>query len=503
MLPCLLCGLPLAAAWLVAIQVVRKITETEMMVMTADEVGVKGEHCFREVAESVNYMAASVSVPCDDDIIYLDSDEALSPLAKQPASDRSKISRLLLQVIRLHLTEKCSSPGCSAVMDQAQKLGKKVEDMEALATKLRKMCSAQQSEITRLNEEAAKNKRKLSVMEDIVKRQGVLIRDLEAQLSVLLNPVARPSPSGHSNLSHPKPVSNSTLVTPSMNNARVEQAPVVQRRVRSDAHLSSVATATPSAPRGARFYVDRNCVKNTAEKNYTFGEVVNPVRDVQPKVVHSPASSKTLNVCNPRTGRIQLDVPFVAGKLLVDFISPIGTPVLDYPSECHHCKVAGPIKLKLEIKTEPSNFLLTKKVQGVVKYTAFNGCRPKNVKMFCYLESAIKVRRWTSSLVHTFADSDKIKFDIVFSKDQQVARFDRIVAFAFASTGTDKFVTNRVVFNIGLQMEAQNEQSKDQGSVCAQIVRPSALEPMETDSPAPMRTITDPLNDSNFEVYRP
>ncbi|ETN81924.1 hypothetical protein NECAME_00275 [Necator americanus] len=100
--------------------------------------------------------------------------------------------------------------------------------------------------------------------------------------------------------------------------------------------------------------------------------------------------------------------------------------------------------------------------------------------MFCYLESAIKVRRWTSSLVHTFADSDKIKFDIVFSKDQQVARFDRIVAFAFASTGTDKFVTNRVVFNIGLQMEAQNEQSKDQGSVCAQIVRPSALEPMET-----------------------
>lgn len=29
------------------------------------------------------------------------------------------------------------------------------------------------------------------------------------------------------------------------------------------------------------------------------------------------------------------------------------TPVLDYPSECHRCKVAGPIDLTLQINTEP------------------------------------------------------------------------------------------------------------------------------------------------------
>ncbi|RCN37650.1 hypothetical protein ANCCAN_16437 [Ancylostoma caninum] len=166
----------------------------------------------------------------------------------------------------------------------------------------------------------------------------------------------------------------------------------------------------------------------------------------------------------------------------------------------HHKFLGGLLKICLD-------FLLTKKVQGVVKYNALNGCRPKNVKMFCYLESAIKVRRWTSSLVHTFADSDKIKFDIVFSKEQQVARFDRIVAFAFASTGFDKYVTNRVVFNIGQQTEVPNGRAAVMQPVCAQLLHTPTTEPMEMDPvtspPVPKKSTTYSLDDSNFEVYRP
>ena len=48
------------------------------------------------------------------------------------------------QVIRLRLSERCCSPGCAAVLNEAQKLGKKVKDMEALAIRLRNTCTAQQ-----------------------------------------------------------------------------------------------------------------------------------------------------------------------------------------------------------------------------------------------------------------------------------------------------------------------------------------------------------------------
>ncbi|EYC29260.1 hypothetical protein Y032_0006g2872 [Ancylostoma ceylanicum] len=445
------------------------------MVMSAGASDMKDEIVPGNVTETSNCELATVSTVFDDDIICLDSDEAPSSPPKQdPTTDRSKISRLLLQVIRLHLSERCASPGCSAIMDQAGKLGKKVEAMEALATKLRKTCYSQELEITRLNEEMAKNRQRLSLMEGVVKRQGALIRDLEAQLSSLLTLPARPSQSAHSNNQYQKPASSSPLIIRSMNAVRAEQTPIVQRRAHSDANLASMNGGPPSS-KGSRFYADRKSTGNSRE-------IGNPVRGMQSPAVSSPTACKTLNVCNPRNGRIQLEVPFVAGKLLVDFTSPIGTPVLDYPAECHHCKVAGPIDLTLEIKTEPLNFLLTKKVQGVVKYNAFNGCRPKNVKMFCYLESAIKVRRWTSSLVHTFADSDKIKFDIVFSKDQQVARFDRIVAFAFASTGIEKFVTNRVVFNIGQQAELSKGRTTDLQPVCTQVLHTSTVEPMEMGS---------------------
>ncbi|VDM73867.1 unnamed protein product, partial [Strongylus vulgaris] len=184
-------------------------------------------------------------------------------------------------------------------------------------------------------------------------------------------------------------------------------------RTRSDATISSLNDSVGSAKKGTRFYADRNSPR-------TIKEAVYPVQTTkQPPVLTttSPSShSQTLNVCNPKTGRIHLEVPFVPAKALLEFAAPIGTPVLEYPAECHNCKVAGPFALTLEVTTEPLNFLLTKKVQGVVKYTACNGYRPRNVKMYCYLESAVKVRRWTHSLVHTFADSDKIKFDIVLAK---------------------------------------------------------------------------------------
>lgn len=63
--------------------------------------------------------------------------------------------------------------------------------------------------------------------------------------------------------------------------------------------------------------------------------------------------------------------------------------------------------------------------------------------------------------------------------DQQVARFDRIVAFAFASTGADKFVTNRVVFNIGQQKEMPNGRTLEPQPVRTQVLRTPSVEPME------------------------
>ncbi|KHJ98171.1 hypothetical protein OESDEN_01845 [Oesophagostomum dentatum] len=348
-------------------------------------------------------------------------------------------------------------------------------------------------------------------MEGVVKRQSAVIRDLEAQLSASMNPLARPSPSGLPNHHLHKPTSNSPLIMRSMNAIRAEQTPTIQRRVHSDANLSNLGSSMQITPKAGRPNLDQNHKASKAKQTSS------PMSAPQPA---KPASSKTLNVCNPKNGRIQLDVPFVAAKLLIEFTHPIGTPILDYPVECHHCKIAGPIKLTLEIKTEPLNFLLTKKVQGVVKYTAFNGCRPKSVKMFCYLESAIKVRRWISSLVHTFAETDKIKFDIVLAKEQQIACFDRIVVFAVASTGTDKFVTNRVVFNIGQQAELANERPGNPQPKQARIINQPAGEPMETSSssspvarnvqiqnsspaPAAKNVSSGSLDDSNFEVYRP
>lgn len=35
--------------------------------------------------------------------------------------------------------------------------------------------------------------------------------------------------------------------------------------------------------------------------------------------------------------------------------------------------------------------------------------------------------------------------------DQHISRFDRVVAFAFASVGGIKFITNRIIFNVGDQ----------------------------------------------------
>ncbi|CAJ0592880.1 unnamed protein product [Cylicocyclus nassatus] len=438
-----------------------------------------------------------VTVPCDDEIICLDSDEGPSPPPKEAAiNSRSTVSRLLLQVIRLHLSERCSSPACKDIRFQAQSLKKKVEEMESVATKLRRTCSAQQKEMTRLSSELAKSNRKLFEMEGVVTRQSNLIRVLEGQLNAIMSTDPRPSPSGHLNLQ--KPGGSSPLNGRSLNVTRKE-SPLVQRKTRSDANISHLNGAISPTVNGGRFYKDAGTHNNV-------GNLTGKKASKQPAILSSTSptpSSHSLNVCNPRSGRISLEVPFVAGNLLQDFSSPIGTPVMDYPAECHHCKVGGPIALALVIKTEPLNFLLTKKVQGVVKYTAHNGCRPKNVKIYAYLESAVKVRRWASSLVHTFADADKIKFDIILSKDQQVAQYDRIVAFAFASTGMDKFVTSRVVFNIGYP-PIMNNNRPVQPPASAQS--PFVIEAMDTNAtppPVSRKFSSTCVDDSNFEVYRP
>uniref|UniRef100_A0A0K0DPS6 KxDL domain-containing protein n=1 Tax=Angiostrongylus cantonensis TaxID=6313 RepID=A0A0K0DPS6_ANGCA len=58
-------------------------------------------------------------------------------------------------------------------------------------------------------------------------------------------------------------------------------------------------------------------------------------------------------------------------------LNELQSPILDYPSECLNSKFGGPTDLTLEINTEPSDFLLTRKVQGVIKYCTVNGRRPK------------------------------------------------------------------------------------------------------------------------------
>ncbi|VDM53007.1 unnamed protein product [Angiostrongylus costaricensis] len=183
-------------------------------------------------------------------------------------------------------------------------------------------------------------------------------------------------------------------------------------------------------------------------------------------------------------------------------LSELQSPILDYPSECLNSKFSGPTDLTLEINTEPSDFLLTRKVQGVIKYSAVNERRPKSVKVYCYLESASKVFHWTSSTTYAFAGSTKMKFDIVFSKDQEIAAYDRIVVFAFAVVDADKFVTERVILNLGQQARYVKD-SAVRISI-PELRRQSPAEPMETEYMSSVKVKTTNTNshtiESNFEM---
>ncbi|WKX89912.1 hypothetical protein Q1695_009057 [Nippostrongylus brasiliensis] len=362
---------------------------------------VKTDFSYTEVAVENHCMQpAHCGIDFDDDIICLDAVE-----------ERRPVLLPIKQIMRLHLSEQCVNPGCQAVANETEKLRNKLNALENLGNKLRTLCSTQQSEIAKLNEEADKNRRKIVMMEGVIKRQGATIRDLEARFNFMqVKPPGYATPSPRSTVSCPAP---------------------------------------------------------------------------------SPSS--------PKTGRMKLHVPFAHSSLLLEFSSPVSTPVLDYPVDLQRCRIAAHSELTIEITTEPSNFLLTKKVQGVVKHASSLRSRAQKAKIYCYLESALSVRGWIPSSEYTFKNSDKMKFDIIFAKEQQVSRFDRIVAFAFACVGNSKLLTSRVVFNVGEQAENISKKQVAQQNKSVGAMDTSSKTSASDNRPPAVRV----GHDSNFEVYVP
>ncbi|XGW25078.1 hypothetical protein V3C99_006473 [Haemonchus contortus] len=474
--------------------------------MTAVE--MKTEFGYTEVGVE-DLCTTSYSYGDDDDIICLDCDDVstsssslVQNVQPKPEPGPSPVSRLLLQIVRLHLSEQCKSPGCMAVMEETQSLRKKMNTLEDLSTRLRRICSTQQSEIARLNEETEKHKRKISIMESVIKRQSIIIRDFECQLNVLHRTPAKPLATKQPNFPQQKVANVPQAVNHSFHNSpRPEPPVIVKRNVRSEANPPSTGDRRASFNKSPVQRVDRTPQRvNGVAKTPLRAPQAHPTLQRMPPTPTISASPQTpTNKTSSKSGRLKLEVPFAHESSLINFSSPIETPMLDYPMECQRCKIAGPKDLSLEIKTEPSNFLLTKKVQGVIKCNPIHAF-PKKVRIFCYMESAVNVRRWTSSLLCNLASSERIKFEIVFSKDQQIAQFDRVVAFAYGTFGNDKYVTDRIIFNVGYQTNGVYENRQV-------AIAPNVAEPMETDSmtpPSPGRNgLRRELDDSNFEVYRP
>ncbi|KAK6034042.1 hypothetical protein COOONC_28451 [Cooperia oncophora] len=295
-------------------------------------------------------------------------------------------------------------------------------------------------------------------MESIIKRQTAAIRDVESQLNFMQRTALRPLSTKQTNYSQQKIVNSpQTLNRPVQNNPR-QELPVmvqvghrnsiqhgmkrirgvlllirslIQRRVRSEVHLPSAGVPplanshrqsfdqTPQRPNGmaqAPSQVPRTPTLSRMLQTPSRASQAPPNLSRMPQIpVNTPSPQTPQNVPTVKSSRVKLEIPFANEKSLINFYAPIAVPTLDYPLECQRCKLAGPNDLSLEIKTEPSNFLLTKKVQGVIKCSSMKPS-PKKVRIFCYLESAIKVRRWTSSLLYNFATAEKIKFEIIFSK---------------------------------------------------------------------------------------
>ncbi|KAJ1357473.1 hypothetical protein KIN20_015633 [Parelaphostrongylus tenuis] len=107
-----------------------------------------------------------------------DVDVELSP------TEDSKMSRILLQVVRLHLNEHCISPGCSAKHEAAENLKEKVDSMEETRSKLQEQFTVHQLENERLVEEITDLKRRITRMENLIKHQSIIIRDIGNQLRV-------------------------------------------------------------------------------------------------------------------------------------------------------------------------------------------------------------------------------------------------------------------------------------------------------------------------------
>ncbi|WKX89913.1 hypothetical protein Q1695_009057 [Nippostrongylus brasiliensis] len=423
---------------------------------------VKTDFSYTEVAVENHCMQpAHCGIDFDDDIICLDAVE-----------ERRPVLLPIKQIMRLHLSEQCVNPGCQAVANETEKLRNKLNALENLGNKLRTLCSTQQSEIAKLNEEADKNRRKIVMMEGVIKRQGATIRDLEARFNFM------------------QKSNRSTLQNRSVNNiVRAEQS-MTQRRVSSDPNFMCYNGASPTNNTSPKISVD--------QPPRLSNGLVKPPGYATPSprsTVSCPAPSPS----SPKTGRMKLHVPFAHSSLLLEFSSPVSTPVLDYPVDLQRCRIAAHSELTIEITTEPSNFLLTKKVQGVVKHASSLRSRAQKAKIYCYLESALSVRGWIPSSEYTFKNSDKMKFDIIFAKEQQVSRFDRIVAFAFACVGNSKLLTSRVVFNVGEQAENISKKQVAQQNKSVGAMDTSSKTSASDNRPPAVRV----GHDSNFEVYVP
>ncbi|KAJ1361082.1 hypothetical protein KIN20_020259 [Parelaphostrongylus tenuis] len=455
----------------------------------------------------------------DDDIIFLDED--LAPATTSPIPTRvadvpqvktqlcddmdedvepsstedSKMSRFLLQVVRLHLNEHCISPGCSAKHEEAQNLKEKVDSMEETHSKLQEQFADQQLENERLLEENTELKRRITRMEKLIKHQSIIIRDLGNQLRVTQKPVvmrqAIAKPSNHVRRSLPN---GSPLLHRSTNIVQAEPAAVINRS-RSSTDKQTIAASSSLLQKDARYYLDLNPGQNTRKNSSSGGQLSTPTRPLPPPLPKNPSLTRS----HLKRTRIRVEVPFVASKSLINFIAPISSPVLEYPMECHKAKYGHATDLALKINTEPSDFLLTKKVQGVVKYCTVKGRRPKTVKVYCYLESASKMFHWTSSTNYLFAASPKMKFDIIFSKEQEIAPYDRVVVFASAIIEGEKFVTNRVLLNLGHQSTINRPEFPHMSS--------SAGTPLATENSSQSAVSSTTTNthavDSHFEVYHP
>ncbi|VDP31947.1 unnamed protein product [Heligmosomoides polygyrus] len=279
-------------------------------------VDVKNDYGYTDVAVADHYTSnvyCAVIDDDDDDIICLDGDD-------YPVMDSTPA-----KIIRLHLSEDCVNPACAAVRAETSKLQKKLTFLEDFSIKLRQVYHSQSEEIAKLNEESAKQRRKISQMEGVIERQGAALREFQNKFNNLQGggmgrplSVKQPYQSvqriiNGSSASAGRPVNNKTSM----------ELPGLTQRTPNFLSNGVTPLYTPNV---------RKYVRKTPLSSYgpsTAGFQSQPPKLSPQRPPMSPAAAASPIVDSPKCSRLKLSMPFVPESAMIEYFAPVTVKVKD------------------------------------------------------------------------------------------------------------------------------------------------------------------------------